>query len=23
MLYHSWNYLTLINDIFSIKNNQF
>jgi sec1 family domain-containing protein 1 len=21
MLYHSWNYLTLINDIFSIKNN--
>jgi hypothetical protein len=23
MLYHSWTYLTLINDIFSIKNNQF
>lgn len=23
MLYHSWNYLSLIQDIFSIKNNQF
>ena len=23
MLYHSWTYLSLINDIFSIKNNQF
>ena len=23
MLYHSWTYLSLINDIFAVKNNQF